>query len=152
MAGNEEVSHAREAWAVDARLGDAFRVATAAVADANRDKKEPRPYICVAELPSESTWRGMARLTSGAGDRPEDLPSRANQACGLSDPGWWSVRFVRLVKKRWTGHPHLCKGLPLLPDDERKAILDHYRQHQRDKKRKNQTMASVGTSPRLSTP
>lgn len=88
--------------------------------------------VCVAELPDESVWRAMARSTTDYVDG--DLVSPSNHALGLTEPGWWSHRFIRSVKKRWTGDPTLCDFLATLPEPLRTEVLDHYRNRPKPKK------------------
>lgn len=87
--------------------------------------------VCVAERPQDSyVWQAMSRTTT-AQDEAVDLHSPANSALGLSKEGWWSYRFLRSVKKRWTGYPGQCEFLASLPEPLRTEVLDHYRNRHR---------------------
>jgi hypothetical protein len=88
--------------------------------------------VCVAELPHETVWRAMARSTTDHVDG--DLASPRNAELGLTEPGWWSHRFIRSVKKRWTGHATLCDFLATLPEPLRTEVLDHYKNRPKPKK------------------
>jgi hypothetical protein len=116
---------------VDASRGDIYNVHPHATTD-NDQKPTPRRMVCVAELPADSVWRAMARITTGP--RAEDLHSPEDLALGLTREGWWSYRFIRSVKKRWTGHSALCDFLATLPEPLRAQVLDHYMSRPRPKK------------------
>ena len=108
-----------------AERGDVYRVDRDATLE--RDPKAgPRPMVCVAEQPHDDlAWRAMARTTS-AYDRAVDLHSPADPGTGLTAEGWWSYRFLRSVKKRWTGRPDICAYLGTLQDPAKPDILRHY--------------------------
>lgn len=108
-----------------AKRGDIYRVDKDATTD--WDKKPMRPMICVAERPEDDyVWTGMSRTTTST--HPEaELESQENTIIGLSKSGWWSHRFVRSVKKRWTGHASLCPYLGRLPETLERQVLDHYK-------------------------
>ena len=72
--------------------------------------------VCVAELPDDYIWRAMARTTSAQGPSV-DLRSPRRPDLGLSEDGWWSYRFLRSVKKRWTGYSVQCEFLAALPGE-----------------------------------
>lgn len=109
----------------DAERGDVYRVDRDATLD--RDPKQgPRPMVCVAEQPHDDlAWKAMARTTS-AFDRALDLHSPADPATGLTAEGWWSYRFLRSVKKRWTGYADICPYLGTLQDPVKSEVLRHY--------------------------
>lgn len=87
----------------------------------------PRRMVCVAELPHDQfAWRAMSRTTT-AQDEAVDLFSPRDEQLGLSMDGWWSHRFIRSVKKRWTGHPTECAYLATLGEPARSEVLDHYK-------------------------
>jgi hypothetical protein len=90
--------------------------------------------VCVAELPADSVWRAMARITTGG--RDSDLLSPQDLSLKLTRDGWWSYRFIRSVKKRWTGHAGLCDYLATLPEPLRSQVLDHYRNRPRPRRGK----------------
>jgi len=109
-----------------AELGDLYNVAPEATLE--RDAKTTfRRMVCVAERPQDVyVWTAMARTTS-APDETIDLPSSEQTEFGLTAPGWWSYRFIRSVKKRWTGDPSLCAYLATLPEPMKSQVLAHYR-------------------------
>jgi hypothetical protein len=107
----------------NAARGDVYNVHPHATMETD-PKPTPRRMVCVAELPQDTVWRAMARITSGAGTL--DLHSPADAALRLTREGWWSYRFIRSVKKRWTGYSGLCDYLVTLPESLRKQVLDHY--------------------------
>lgn len=89
-------------------------------------KATPRRMVCVAENRfDEYAWKAMARTTT-APDESIDLFSPERQELGLTKDGWWSYRFLRSVKKRWTGHATLCAHLSTLPEPLRTEVLTHY--------------------------
>lgn len=108
--------------------GDLYKVKPSATID-GRDHAPYRPMVCVAELPADTVWRGMSR-TSTAGDA-SDLASPADPALGLSKAGWWSFRYLRSVKKRWTGHATECPYIATLSDPLKTQVLDHYKSRPR---------------------
>lgn len=108
-----------------AQRGDVYNVAATATLD--RDSKTTlRRMVCVAELPDDYVWKAMARTTS-AEDPAVDLRSPQRPDLGLSQDGWWSYRFLRSVKKRWTGYPGQCEFLAALPEPLRTEVLAHYK-------------------------
>jgi hypothetical protein len=109
----------------EAQRGDVYRVDRDATLD--RDPKPgPRPMVCVAEQPHDDlAWRAMARTTT-AFDPSLDLPSPADPATGMTAEGWWSYRFLRSVKKRWTGRNDVCAYLGTLRDPVKSDVLRHY--------------------------
>ena len=112
----------------EAKIADVYHVRRAAVVDSS-DPKAGRPMICVAELPLDTAiWRAMPRLTHGQTD--DDLPSDANSALRLSEPGWWSRRFIHSVRKSLTGG-HDCSFKGHMEEPEKTRVLDHYRQRPR---------------------
>lgn len=92
---------------------------------------------CVAEQRRDPVaWTGLPRLSSGIG--PGDAPSRAMpeiSATRLEREGAWSVRWIHSVWKRDTGKEGLCEFLGALPDDEKKTMMDLYRN--RSKRRRS---------------
>lgn len=82
--------------------------------------------VCVAERPTDYVWTAMSRTTT-AHDESADLFSAADESIHLSKDGWWSYRYLRSVKKRWTGHPTECPYLVTLPEPLRSEVLDHYK-------------------------
>lgn len=115
----------------DASRGDLYKVHRDATKEGDA-KPDPRRMVCVAELPGDTVWRAMARSTTDYVNG--DLVSPENAALGLTKPGWWSHRFIRSVKKRWTGDPTLCDFLCTLPDPLRTEVLDHYKNRPRPRK------------------
>lgn len=109
----------------EAQRGDVYRVDRDATLE--RDPKPgPRPMVCVAEQPHDDlAWKAMARTTT-AFDGTYDLHSPANPATGLTAEGWWSYRFLRSVKKRWTGRDDICAYLGTLQEPVRSEVLQHY--------------------------
>ena len=109
-----------------AERGDIYNVSPAVVLGGDAHL-EPRRMVCVAELPLDHyVWRGMSRTTT-AQDEAVDLWSPRDEPLGLTKDGWWSHRFVRPVKKRWTGHPTECPYLATLMEPLRSDVLDHYK-------------------------
>jgi hypothetical protein len=109
-----------------AKRGDVYR-ATPQVVIGGDAHDGPRPMVCVAELPTDDfVWRAMSRTTS-AFDSSVDLFSRADAGLGLSKDGWWSVRYLRSVKKRWTGHATECPFVATLPEPLKTDVLNHYK-------------------------
>lgn len=108
--------------------GDIYKVKPTATLE-GRDHAAYRPMVCVAELPADTVWRGMSR-TSTAGD-PSDLPSAADPSLGFTKTGWWSFRYLRSVKKRWTGHATECPFVTTLVDPLKTQVLDHYKNRPR---------------------
>lgn len=89
-------------------------------------KATPRRMVCVAENRLDPyAWKAMARTTT-APDKSIDLFSPERQDLGLTKDGWWSHRFLRAVKKKWTGHATLCAYLSTLPEPLRTDVLGHY--------------------------
>lgn len=84
---------------------------------------------CVAEQPRDPmAWTGLPRLSSGIS--PSDARSRAMPEISLTRlerEGAWSVRWIHSVRKRDTGQKGLCEFLGALPDDEKKTMMDLYR-------------------------
>lgn len=108
-----------------AKRGDIYNVAASALM--TRDfKPQPRRMVCVSEQPQDAlAWKAMSRTTT-AGKPGVDLFSPADSTLSLTLDGWWSWRFLRAVKKRYTGDPHQCAYLATMVDPLRKAVLDHY--------------------------
>jgi hypothetical protein len=113
-----------------AQRGDVYNVAPDATLERDR-KASLRRMVCVAEQPTDYVWKAMARTTT-AFDPAVDLQSRACPDLGLTEEGWWSYRFLRSVKKRWTGDLSLCACLASLPEPLRTQVLDHYKNRPRD--------------------
>lgn len=113
-----------------AKRGDVYNVTRDATLEAD-SKATPRRMACVAEQPTDYVWKAMARTTT-AFDPSIDLHSPARSDVGLTEEGWWSYRFLRSVKKKWTGHPSLCEFLASLPEPLRTQVLDHYKNRPRD--------------------
>ena len=113
-----------------AQRGDVYNVARDATLEPDR-KASPRRMVCVAEQPTDYVWKAMARTTT-AFDPAVDLQSHARPDLGLTEEGWWSYRFLRSVKKRWTGDLSLCAFLASLPEPLRTQVLDHYKNRPRD--------------------
>lgn len=87
----------------------------------------PRRVVCVAERPQDDfAWTAMSRTTT-AYDPTVDLFSAAAPNLGLTKDGWWSHRYIRSVKKRWTGHPTECPFLGTLVDPVKSQVLNHYK-------------------------
>lgn len=128
---SERADIVRTVPGANASRGDLYNVHRDATKE--RDSKpDPRRMVCVAELPDDTVWRAMARSTTAYVDG--DLASPENAALGLTKSGWWSHRFIRSVKKRWTGDPTLCDFLATLPEPLRTEVLDHYKNRPRPKK------------------
>jgi hypothetical protein len=109
-----------------AERGDIYNVVVSVTLQSDK-KATARRMVCVAEQPSDQlAWRAMARTTS-AGDPAVDLFSPADSSTGLTLDGWWSYRFLRSVKKRWTGVAGQCDYLATLSDPMRTKVLDHYK-------------------------
>ena len=112
-----------------ARMADIYSVGQHAIS--HPDPHAPRPTVCVAELPCDPQfWRGMSRTTTGGGAATE-LASPANASLGLTKSGWWTLRFVRPVKKRYTGQAGICDYIATIPEPEKTAVLNHYRNRSR---------------------
>lgn len=108
-----------------AKRGDIYNVRATATFEGDAHVT-PRRMVCVAELPMDQmVWKAMSRTTTAGADG--DLVSPANAAVGLTKDGWWSLRFLRSVKKRWTGHPDECPYLATLTDPLLSEVMDHYR-------------------------
>jgi hypothetical protein len=113
-----------------AKRGDVYNVAPEASLEGDA-KPTKRRMVCVAEHPADDyVWRAMARTTT-AFDPARDLHSPARADLGLTQDGWWSYRFLRSVKKRWTGDAALCPYLASLPEPLKTTVLDHYRNRHR---------------------
>lgn len=108
-----------------AKRGDIYNVAASVVM--TRDfKPQPRRMVCVAEQPQDQlAWRAMSRTTT-AGDPAVDLFSPADASLSLTVDGWWSYRFLRSVKKRYTGDPTDCAYLATMTNPLLKSVMDHY--------------------------
>lgn len=110
----------------DAKRGDIYR-ATPQVVIGGDAHDGPRPMVCVAELPTDDlVWRAMSRTTS-AFDSSVDLFSGADASLGLTKDGWWSFRYLRSVKKKWTGHPTECPYVATLVEPLKTEVLNHYK-------------------------
>lgn len=105
-----------------AQRGDIYEVHRNATREF--DQKVRRRVVCVAELPDESTWRAMARITTA--NQPGDLPSPQQNELKLTRPGWWTTRFIRAVRKDLTGRSGVCDYKSTLPEPLRTAVLAHY--------------------------
>jgi hypothetical protein len=108
----------------DAKRGDIYNVHPDATLQGDAHPT-PRPMVCVAELPTNGyIWRAMSRTTSvGNG---EDLISPADTSLGLTEDGWWTYRYLRSVKKRWTGDPTWCAFKATLTEPLLSAVMAHY--------------------------
>lgn len=108
----------------DAKRGDIYNVHPNATLEGDTHPT-PRRMVCVSELPANDyIWRAMARTTSVGNS--EDLFSPADRTLGLSEDGWWTYRYLRSVKKRWTGHPTLCEYKATLTDPLLGTVMGHY--------------------------
>lgn len=108
-----------------ARRGDLYRVDRQATIEGDR-KPDPRRMVCVGENPHDPyVWKAMARTTT-APNKSIDLFSPQQNELGLTKDGWWSYRFIRSVKKKWTGHEVLCAYLSTLPEPLKAEVLGHY--------------------------
>lgn len=108
-----------------AKRGDIYNVAATGLMSPD-PKPQPRRMVCVAEQPLDGlAWKAMSRTTT-AGDASADLFSPADASLGLTEDGWWSHRFLRAVKKRYTGDPAHCAYLSTLTDPLLKTVMDHY--------------------------
>lgn len=67
----------------------------------------------------------MSRTTT-AGKPGVDLWSPADASLHLTVDGWWSWRFLRSVKKRYTGDPATCAYLATMVNPLLKTVMDHY--------------------------
>ena len=117
----------------DARIGDAYWVYPDATEQPVRTGNKVRPMACVAERPIDPTvWTALPRLSSGIGK--DDIPSRAMpevHAERLGREGAWSLRWIHSVLKSVTGVAQSCEFIAALPDDEREAVMDFYRNRHR---------------------
>lgn len=112
----------------DAKFGDAYWVTADATAHPTRVGRQARPMACVAELPNDTAWRGLPRVSSDV--KPGDVPSRPMpeiHATRLDRPGWWTPRYIHPVRKSETGIAHRCEYLGHLPRDEEQAARTAYR-------------------------
>ena len=108
----------------DPKRGDIYNVMPHVVLSGDAHAG-PRRMVCVAERPTEYVWTAMSRTTT-AEDEAADLFSPADESLGLTKDGWWSYRYLRSVKKRWTGDPHQCPFLASMPEPLKAEVLAHY--------------------------
>lgn len=114
----------------NAKIGDAYWVhGDATDAHPLRVGKVARPMACVAERPADPTaWTALPRITSDI--KPNDCASRAMpevHPTRLDRAGAWSLRWIHSVLKAKTGASDHCEFIAPLPDDERTAVMNHYR-------------------------
>jgi hypothetical protein len=108
-----------------AKRGDIYNVA-ASVVMTREFKPQPRRMVCVAEQPKDQlAWKAMSRTTT-AGKPDVDLFSPADQTLHLTVDGWWSWRFLRAVKKRYTGDAAECAYLATMTNPLLNTVMDHY--------------------------
>lgn len=117
----------------DAKIGDAYWVYPDATERPALTGNKVHPMACVAERPVDPTaWTALPRISSGIGK--DDLRSRAMPEVHperLDREGAWSLRWIHPVLKSVTGVPKRCEFIAVLPDDERNAVMDFYRNRQR---------------------
>ena len=107
-----------------AKRGDIYNVHPSAASPGDAHQT-PRPMLCVAEQPNDQlAWRAMSRTTTAG--TSVDLFSAADASLGLTKDGWWSYRYLRSVKKRWTGDPSLCAYKSTLTNPLLSTVMAHY--------------------------
>lgn len=108
-----------------AENGDVYRVHREATVD-KQDTRQAHPIACVSFSPHDPVaWRGLPRTTTAA--LPTDLESPARSDLPFTQDGHWTLRFVRTVRKDITGHTDQCPFMITLPEPDRTAVLEFYR-------------------------
>jgi len=108
-----------------AENGDVYRVRREATTD-KQDTRDAHPMACVALSPHDPVaWKGLPRTTTAA--LPTDLASPARPDLPFTSDGHWTLRFIRAVRKDVTGHTDLCRFMITLPEPDRSAVLEFYR-------------------------
>lgn len=108
-----------------AENGDVYRVHREATVDQD-DTKHAHPMVCVSFSPHDPiAWKGLPRTTSA--ELPTDLFSPQRGGLPFTKDGYWTLRFIRAVRKDKTGHTNLCPFMISLPASDRDAVLAFYR-------------------------